>query len=77
MQDKRFVINTVSSFAIGAVFWPAVIPFAAARAFDEDEAQEAAELARLKREFEALEKIAVEKNCNVQFRSSSASFPAL
>jgi hypothetical protein len=70
VQDKRQIINTVSSMAIGAVFWPAVIPFALATSFDEDEAQEAAELARLKREYEALEKIAIEKNCNVQFRSS-------
>jgi hypothetical protein len=56
--------------AIGAVFWPASIVVAAGEGFIEGEPQEAVELARLKREYEALQKIAIEKNCNVQFRSS-------
>jgi hypothetical protein len=70
VQDQKFIFDTVTYMAIGVVFWPAAIPIAVGRGFIEGEPQEAAELARLKREYEALEKIAIEKNCNVQFRSS-------
>ena len=49
----------------GAVvlFWPAAF-------FIKGDGQNAAELARLKGEFEALEKVGIEKNCNLKVRRS-------
>jgi outer membrane murein-binding lipoprotein Lpp len=43
------------------LFWPAAF-------FIKGDGQTAAELARLKGEFEALERVALEKNCNLQVR---------
>jgi hypothetical protein len=43
------------------VFWPALF-------FIGGDGQTAAELGRLKGEFEALERVAIEKKCSLQFR---------
>jgi hypothetical protein len=43
------------------VFWPALF-------FIEGDGQNAAELARLKGEYETLEKIATKKDCKLEFR---------
>ena len=43
------------------LFWPAAF-------FIKGDGQNAAELARLKGEFEALERVGIEKNCNMQVR---------
>jgi outer membrane murein-binding lipoprotein Lpp len=45
------------------LFWPAAF-------FIKGDGQNAAELARLKGEFEALEKMGIERNCNLQVRRS-------
>ena len=45
------------------LFWPAAF-------FIKGDGQNAAELARLKGEFEALERASIEKNCNLQIRRS-------
>lgn len=46
------------------VFWPSLF-------FLKGDGQTAAELGRLKGEFEALEKVSIEKNCGLQFRKQA------
>jgi hypothetical protein len=69
VQDQKVLIDVAATGVAVVVFWPAAI-FVAGEGFIEGDGQEAPELARLKGEYEALEKIAIEKNCNVQFRNS-------
>jgi len=49
----------VDDHAAVVIFWPAAF-------FVKGDGQNAAELARLKGEFEALEKVSIEKNCNLR-----------
>lgn len=63
VQDQKRTNDQVATGVAIVVFWPAAF-------FVGGDGQAAAELARLKGEYEALEKIAIEKNCNVQFRNS-------
>lgn len=64
--------NTDAWVTAGAivVFWPAAF-------FIKGDGPTAAELARLKGEFEAIERVAIEKSCNLQFRrpETTASIP--
>lgn len=69
VQDQKVLIDVAATGVAVVVFWPAAI-FVAGEGLIEGDGQEAPELARLKGEYEALEKIAIEKNCNVQFRTS-------
>jgi hypothetical protein len=63
VQDTKRTNDQITTGVAIVVFWPAAF-------FVGGDGQAAAELARLKGEYEALEKIAIEKNCNVQFRKS-------
>ncbi len=63
VQDKKRLNDQVATGAAIVLFWPAAF-------FVGGDGPEAAELARLKGEYEALEKMAIEKNCNIQFRTS-------
>ena len=69
VQDQKYLIDLVAFGFVGAVFWPVAIAVVEQKLIEGD-GPEAVELARLKGEYEALEKMAIEKNCNVQFRSS-------
>jgi hypothetical protein len=48
------------------LFWPTLF-------FIKGDGQTAAELARLKGEFDTLEKVSIEKNCGLQFRPKPQS----
>jgi hypothetical protein len=48
------------------LFWPALF-------FMEGDGQNAAELARLRGEFETLEKVAIQKECGLEFRERPAT----
>jgi hypothetical protein len=63
VQDQKRTNDQVATGVAIVVFWPAAF-------FVGGDGPAAVELARLKGEYEALEKMAVEKNCSVQFRSS-------
>ena len=63
VQDAKRTNDQIVTGVAVVVFWPAAF-------FVGGDGQAAAELGRLKGEYEALEKIAIEKNCNVQFRNS-------
>ncbi len=63
VQDAKRTNDQVATGVAIVVLWPAAF-------FVGGDGQTAAELARLKGEYEALEKIAIEKNCNVQYRRS-------
>ena len=69
MQDQNALIDAVAIGVGVVVFWPVAIAVVEQKLIEGD-GPEAVELARLKGEYEALEKVAIEKNCNVQFRSS-------
>ena len=63
VQDTKRTNDQVATGVAIVVFWPAAFLVGG-------DGQAAAELARLKGEYEALEKISIEKNCNMQFKSS-------
>jgi hypothetical protein len=61
VQDEKATSDAVVTTVGVIVFWPALF-------FIEGDGQNAAELARLKGEYETLEKIATEKGCELEFR---------
>lgn len=61
IQDEKATSDAVVTTVGVIVFWPALF-------FIEGDGQNAAELARLKGEYETLEKIATEKGCKLEFR---------
>ena len=63
VQDTKRTNDQVATGVAIVVFWPAAFLVGG-------DGQAAAKLARLKGEYEALEKISIEKNCNMQFKSS-------
>ncbi len=63
VQDQKRTNDQVATGVAIVVFWPAAF-------FVGGDGPTAVELARLKGEYEALENIAIEKKCNVQFRNS-------
>ena len=63
MQDTKRTNDQIATGVAVVVFWPAAF-------FVGGDGQAAAELGRLKGEYEALEKISIEKKCNMQFRNS-------
>lgn len=63
VQDTKRSDDQIATGVAVVVFWPAAF-------LVKGDGQAAAELARLKGEYEALEKIAIEKNCKVQTRGS-------
>jgi hypothetical protein len=64
VQDSKREDDKIATGVGVIVFWPALF-------FIKGDGQTAAELARLRGEYEALEKIAIEKNCKVQFRPAN------
>jgi hypothetical protein len=63
VQDSKRSDDQVATGVGVIVFWPALF-------FLKGDGQTAAELGRLRGEYEALEKIAIEKNCNVQRKNA-------
>ena len=60
-QDSKATGDAVATGIAIVVFWPAAF-------FIKGDGQTAAELGRLKGEFEALEKASIEKNCGLRFQ---------
>jgi hypothetical protein len=60
-QDSKATGDAVATGVAIVVFWPAAF-------FIKGDGHTAAELGRLKGEFEALEKISIEKNCGLRFQ---------
>lgn len=65
MQDEKATSDAVATGVALVIFWPAAF-------FVKGDGPTAAELGRLKGEFEALEKTAIEKRCGLQFRQQPA-----
>jgi hypothetical protein len=63
VQDAKRIDDQIATGAGVVVFWPALF-------FIKGDGQSAAELARLRGEYEALQKAATEKSCQVQVRKS-------
>jgi hypothetical protein len=63
VQDSKRTDDQIATGVGAIIFWPTLFLI-------KGDGQTAAELARLKGEYEALEKIAIEKNCSMQFRSA-------
>jgi uncharacterized protein YceK len=65
-QDSQATKDTVATTAAIIIFWPAAF-------FVQGDKQNAAELARLKGEMEAIEQVSIRKQCGIQFRAGPAS----
>lgn len=61
VQDDKASSDAVATAVGVIVFWPALFMI-------EGDGQNAAELARLKGEYETMEKVAIEKGCELEFR---------
>ena len=61
VQDGKRTSDAWTTTAAIVIFWPAAF-------FVKGDGQTAAELGRLKGEFEALEKVSIEKNCATRFQ---------
>jgi hypothetical protein len=61
VQDSKATSDAVMTGVGLVLFWPSLF-------FIKGDGQSAAELGRLKGEFETLEKVSIEKNCGLQFR---------
>ena len=67
-QDSQATKDAVATTAAIIVFWPAAF-------FVQGDKQNAAELARLKGELEAIEQVSIRKQCGIQFRQAAAPPP--
>ncbi|MFU8865033.1 MAG: hypothetical protein ACNA7O_14050 [Rhodobacterales bacterium] len=65
VQDQKASNDAVATGVALVLFWPAAF-------FIGGNKENAAELGRLKGEMEALEKISIEKKCNITFRAPPA-----
>jgi hypothetical protein len=65
VQDQKRTNDQVATTAAIILFWPAAFLVGG-------DDQNTAELARLKGEFESIEKVSIQKNCNLQFRQQTA-----
>lgn len=65
VQDQKRTSDAVATTAAVIIFWPAAFLVSG-------NDQNTAELARLKGEFEAVEKASIQKNCNLQFQRQPA-----
>lgn len=68
VQDSKKTSDAVATTAAVILFWPAAF-------LVKGDGQTAAELARLKGEFEAVEKASIEKSCGLQFRAQPSNRP--
>lgn len=64
VQDQKRSNDQVATAAAIVLFWPAAFLVGG-------DDQTTAELSRLKGEFETIEKVSVQKNCNLQFRQQT------
>ena len=62
-QDSQVTKDAVATTAAIIIFWPAAF-------FVQGDKQNAAELARLKGEMEAIEQVSIRKQCGIQFRAA-------
>jgi hypothetical protein len=65
VQDQKASNDAVATGVAVILFWPAAFMIGG-------NDQNTAELGRLKGEFEAVEKAAIQKNCGIQFRQETA-----
>lgn len=65
LQDQHATNDAVAATVGIIVFWPSLFLI-------EGDGQTAAELARLKGEFETLEKVAIKKDCDLEFRAETS-----
>lgn len=66
VQDQKATSDAVATGVALVVFWPAAF-------FIKGDGADAAELGRLKGQFEAVEKIALQKNCGFEFRRQGSA----
>jgi hypothetical protein len=66
VQDSNATTDAVTTTAAVILFWPAAFMI-------RGDGQTAAELARMKGEFEAIEKTSTQKSCGLDFRRQAAS----
>jgi hypothetical protein len=66
-QDSQATKDTVATTAAIIIFWPAAF-------FVQGDKQNAAELARLKGEMEAIEQVSIRKQCGIQFRGGPMAY---
>lgn len=64
IQDQKSTNDAVATGVAVVLFWPAAF-------FIKGDGPTATELARLKGEFETIEKVSSQKGCNLQFRGGS------
>lgn len=64
-QDQKATNDAIATGVAIVIFWPAAFMISG-------DSQTAAELGRLKGEFETLEKVAIQKNCGLEFRRAPA-----
>lgn len=62
-QDQRATGDAVATGVALVVFWPALF-------FIRGDSAQASEVARLKGEMEAIEKVSIQKNCAIDFKRS-------
>ncbi|HEY1545814.1 MAG TPA: hypothetical protein VGG01_25710 [Xanthobacteraceae bacterium] len=60
-QDNQATKDTIATTAAIVIFWPAAF-------FVQGDKQNAAELARLKGEMDAIEQVSIRKQCGIQFQ---------
>lgn len=65
VQDKKRSNDQLATTAAIIIFWPAAFLVGG-------DDQNTAELGRLKGEFDTIEKVSIQKNCNLQFRQQTA-----
>jgi hypothetical protein len=68
-QDSQATKDAVATTAAVVVFWPAAF-------FVGGDKQNAAELARLRGEMDAIEQTSIRKKCGIQFRQAAAESPS-
>ncbi len=66
VQDSKATNDAVATGVGVIIFWPALLLI-------KGDSTTAAELARLKGEMEAIERIAIEKKCNIRFQQKPAT----
>jgi hypothetical protein len=66
IQDQKATNDAIATTAAVIIFWPAAFLVGG-------NDQNTAELARLKGEFEAMEKVSIQKNCGIEFRQQPSS----
>lgn len=68
VQDQKRSNDAVATTAAVIIFWPAAFLVGG-------NDQTTAELARMKGEFEAVEKVSIQKNCGIQFQKAPPPAP--